>query len=419
MTVTFTPSSPNKVPIPARTRADIRQSQRLATALEQVSERLGKSTEAPKQPIPTPKETRHFCSNNIEDYLPDTFQAHEDWCSNPALIHVIQRIITNQSPPKTVEPFQWSMTNETKHHNANILQTFNYNVQKCIDSYPNSIINPGSEFRPINDLEKLYSKHPNWEFIQKNLKRGADMLGDEIIPPTSVQQENEEMIKYNNHKRARSNSQLLHQTVMDDINKGFSISLPIGTEKLLPEAMICPVGIVEQKSYTTSGHLETKQRLTHDQTFSILPQSTSVNDMTDLTRFPEMLYGWCLSRVIHQIVAFRTHFPDKRIIGIKRDFKSAYRRIHYDGKSAQQCLVSFDNSLIMMLRLCFGGAGCPPTWCSFGGMIVDLASQLLHTKEFEPTQTITRYTNKINTTVKRKTTSNIAQAQPMMFLPPP
>jgi hypothetical protein len=185
------------------------------------------------------------------------------------------------------------------------------------------------------------------------------------------------MIWYNNHKRARANTDLIHQTVLDDITKGFAVALPMGMEKILPDAMICLVGIIEQKSFTSAGLVETKQRLTHEQTFPILPESNSVNDRTDLLRFPEMLYGWCLSRVIHQIVAFRTYFATKRIAGIKGDFKSAYRRVHYDRTSAQQSIISFNNSLIMMLCLCFGGSGCPPTWCAVGEIIVDLANQLL------------------------------------------
>jgi hypothetical protein len=54
---------------------------------------------------------------------------------------------------------------------------------------------------------------------------------------------------------------------MDNITKSFSIALPIGIEQLLPDAVICPVRIVEQKSFTSKGNIEAKQQLTHDQLF--------------------------------------------------------------------------------------------------------------------------------------------------------
>jgi hypothetical protein len=67
------------------------------------------------------------------------------------------------------------------------------------------------------------------------------------------------MIRYNNHKLVRTNTDLIHKTVIDSITKRFAITFPIGTEKLLPDAMICLVGIIEQKSFTSKGMLETKQ----------------------------------------------------------------------------------------------------------------------------------------------------------------
>jgi hypothetical protein len=126
--------------------------------------------------------------------------------------------------------------------------------------------------------------------------------------------------------------------------------------------MICPVGIVTQKSRTVDGNFETKHHLTHDKTYTHLQESQSINNNTDLDKFPTMIYGWCLQRIIHIVIAMRLNHPKTPLLGIKGDFKSAYRRIHYNGTAAQQCKVSFSGHLIMMLRLCFGGAGCPPTW---------------------------------------------------------
>jgi hypothetical protein len=146
------------------------------------------------------REKIEFCPNDIDAYLPDTLQAEEDWCSDPAIITLLNNIISTQLPARSDAPFIWSMAEGAKKHNAAVLESYNIDVQKCIESHPDSIIKPESEFQPIQQLDQIYHRHPNWAFIRNTITNGANMLGNQIIPPTSCQQENEEMIRYNNHK---------------------------------------------------------------------------------------------------------------------------------------------------------------------------------------------------------------------------
>jgi hypothetical protein len=66
-----------------------------------------------------------------------------------------------------------------------------------------------------------------------------------------------------------------------------------------------------------------KERLTHDMSFSITGEGLSVNNRVDMSAYTEMVYGWCLSRVIHYIVALRGAHPGKRIYIAKYDFSDA------------------------------------------------------------------------------------------------
>jgi hypothetical protein len=110
------------------------------------------------------------------------------------------------------------------------------------------------------------------------------------------------MLEYNNHKKAKENHQLVVETVHKEVCKGWVLILPKKILPHLPYAMICPMGIVEQINYNLDGSITTKNRLTHDQTFTILRDSLSVNNITDLTKYPEMIYGFCASQIIHQAV---------------------------------------------------------------------------------------------------------------------
>jgi hypothetical protein len=47
--------------------------------------------------------------------------------------------------------------------------------------------------------------------------------------------------------------------------------------------------------------------------------------------YTEMIYGWCLMRIIHFIVALRLAYPNLPILIVKYDYSDAYRRVAQGG----------------------------------------------------------------------------------------
>jgi hypothetical protein len=148
--------------------------------------------------------------------------------------------------------------------------------------------------------------------------------------------------------------------------------------------MVCPLGLAEQFTISEMGEPLPKRRLTHDQTFTALSDSKSVNNLTDSSKFAELVYGFCLHRIIYQIISLRTSFPEDRIMLMKFDFAKAYRRIQYDGISSLRCMMVFDNYAFLQLRLSFGGMGCPASWFPVSELITDLANELLSNSAWNP-----------------------------------
>ena len=77
-----------------------------------------------------------------------------------------------------------------------------------------------------------------------------------------------------------------------------------------------------------------KLRLTHDLSFPGAFSTESINSRVDRERIEPIMFGHCLLRIIHQVVALREKYPDKKIFIRKEDLKSAYRRMHLESKSA-------------------------------------------------------------------------------------
>ena len=91
--------------------------------------------------------------------------------------------------------------------------------------------------------------------------------------------------------------------------------------------MVQPAGVVKQFSLQSDGARTLERRLTQDLSFPLMSPSASINKRIDMEAYVEMIYVWCLSRVIHFIVALWLAYPLLRIFIMKYDYSDAYRRV--------------------------------------------------------------------------------------------
>jgi hypothetical protein len=190
-------------------------------------------------------------------------------------------------------------------------------------------------------------------------------------------EENNALLAFNNHKKANDLPAIVEQSIQTDIAYGFAFPILIPAIEKIPQTMVCPLGIVQQTTLSANGTRTIKNRLTHDQTFCVLPDSESVNDLLDMDKYPELVYGHCLRRILYQIFALRQQYPSYRILVAKYDIKQAFRRVHYHGADAVKCLSVHNDLAIVQLRMRFGGSNCPTTWCSLSEITADLSNEIL------------------------------------------
>jgi hypothetical protein len=113
-----------------------------------------------------------------------------------------------------------------------------------------------------------------------------------------------------------------------------------------------------------------------------------VNKRIGIDLYAKMVYGWCLSRVVHFIMALRIAYLMTRILIVcKYDFSDAYRRITHLPLTVTQSIIIFANIAYIALRLTFGGLPNPPTWCAFLEMVTDLSNKIPLCPEWDPSIT--------------------------------
>lgn len=169
------------------------------------------------------------------------------------------------------------------------------------------------------------------------------------------------MLKRGNHESANAEPDIVNKLLLKDVHHGFSIPIPPKTVPLIAGALVQPFGLAQQFTLTELGKRVAKYRLTQNLSFSLSQKNCSVNPRIDMSQYNEMIYRWCLSRIIHYIVALCLAYPNQSILIAKYNYSDAYRGMVHAGKAAAQSIAVFDKVANVALCLTFGGSPNPPT----------------------------------------------------------
>jgi hypothetical protein len=260
---------------------------------------------------------------SVEDILP-TEQANPtnilpspDW-----LIKTIAEILAVEIPPPGDSPFIFDMTNEAAYHNSLVMRHYNNNITNIIDDNTHTILSYGSEFRPVQVLEKLLMHHPRWNKFSSIINNGS-VWPLRAISDDLRKERNHELIKRGNHRSAEVYNDQLQSILQKEVKQGWMVPIPTSYIIHLDNVEIAPVGIAHQWQAHEDGSRTSKFRLTHDQSFEA-SVGESLNKRVEKEQLEELYYGHSLMRLLHYIISVRIHYPTTKILIAKTDFKGAY-----------------------------------------------------------------------------------------------
>ena len=130
----------------------------------------------------------------------------------------------------------------------------------------------------------------------------------------------------------------LIKKVARDAKHGYALPIFKSIVKRIKGALVQPCRLAAQFTLTASGLWVLKDQLTQDLSFAITGPNTSINNQVDMSAYPEMIYGFCLLRLIQYIVALHLAFPDEKIFIANYNFSDVYRRISYSAAAAAQTM---------------------------------------------------------------------------------
>jgi hypothetical protein len=132
-----------------------------------------------------------------------------------------------------------------------------------------------------------------------------------------------------------------------------------------------------------------------------------------MSAYPEMIYGWCLSQILHDVIALWLAFPKTPILSAKYDYSDAYQRVAHSATAVAQTISTCNDFAYVYNRLTFGGSPNPPTWCNFSEIVTDLANEIGQCKNWDPQALRSPNQPVTPTPIRENQAVPVAQARPM------
>ena len=358
-----------------------RNMRRLHESLLENQKLLGKSNLSPPS-------NRNYLPNDVSRLFPSKISIPTlPPPKYPMSLKTILDIYNTVTPTPCASPFIHERSTEAAEKNSELIANFDFDLQKTFNAFPHSTISPGSEFRQAEVLEPLLRFHPFWPKIARELRDGATYTFKNPKPSDETRRaENEALITYGNHSSAKKRPEALIKVSQKDTIHGWAFPITFDCARRIRHGRFGPLGVAQHAGITEKGEIVMKDRLAHDQTFStgIAPSlNQAVDDSDDI----ELVYGWCIERLIHQIIALRLEFPDMKIFVCKFDWGAAYRQINGDGLLAANALTTdasgdFAN---VLTRLSFGGKTHPAMFSLYSEAACDVCNDLTEFTEWDHT----------------------------------
>ena len=194
------------------------------------------------------------------------------------LVQTIKEVVGTVEEDLNQGQFEFQDTLEAAQLNSEVLKKYEYNFEKAVAGENNSILTPGTEFRKVENIEKIWKHRENWEKIKSILINGCTYPLQNEQDEETRKKDLEAMVTRGNHKSALTPD---HRIVLEKIQKkevaqGFTFPITVECLMKLEGAAVIPMGVHDQWTVNEEGERFMKPRACHDASFPT-PSGYSVN----------------------------------------------------------------------------------------------------------------------------------------------
>ena len=212
------------------------------------------------------KETWKNQEGNKNKMTKDNRKEHGN--ENIKLMSIINEIINMPCRATEKLPFIFENMREAAKANAKTLQKNNWDVGEVLSQYIRTVMHPGIEFRPVEQLKKLLGQHKDWTKFKDIITKGAAYGFDEkkkYNKETRIANLHTS-IKRGNNKSALDPAQedFIRKNYQKEVTKGWMLPIPKEEVQKIKGAGVIPIGIAKQFTINKNVERVKKKRLMHD-----------------------------------------------------------------------------------------------------------------------------------------------------------
>ena len=338
------------------------------------------SRDATRREIETMRRVTKVMGKFLRSQLRTTIREGESW-----LVTTLRTL--REEPPTPLKrcDIKFENTDRAAMENSALLRTHGDDFQRLTEHQRDTILYPGSEFRSIETLHKIWRMHRDWLTIKESINEGCTYPCKEQPSEEERLQDIETFITRGNHPSALSgeNLEAVKKNYNKEVNKGWMIPIKIESLRGLKHARVTPIGVHPQWSIDEAGNRKLKRRIAHDCSFKP-PSGHSINNDIDADLLDECIYGQCIRRVLHGIHAMRLRHKTSRVLMSKVDLDAAYRRLHVHPRWAVTSCSIVDQIAYILTRVPFGVSAGPSRFSIVSEAFFDLIYDLLLDETWVP-----------------------------------
>ena len=141
-------------------------------------------------------------------------------------------------------------TEKAAAHNTKILENHDWDMEKAINAVNNTVLEPGSEFRPIVDLEQIFKHHEDWDKFKVIATEGVKYKfedEDEYDEETRAS-DVKHQIKTGNNKSAKTKEMepIIQKNYTKEVERGWMTPFLKSSVEKIKKISIIPIGNAKQ-----------------------------------------------------------------------------------------------------------------------------------------------------------------------------
>jgi len=335
-------------------------------------------------PTPTPTDPEH----RDVPAIPKPKTNHFDWPDN--LIERIKKVMGTPCSTPTASEFRFEISEEAMQHNLEVLDKYEFDLGKALDTQHDSPLGPGMEFRPTDVLHEIFGLHPLWNRMEAILKNGSKWPLTEISEDDRAK-DLQEALTFSNHKGAASKPALLKKLISKDVKYGYSLPLPLDSITKVKGLVMAPMNIMAQNTIDEHGRIVPKDRLTIPTIKVGFGAVRALQSTAASRRSSSKRHGMAFA-FVGSSTGLSPHDKNIQITKFSQQ-KSTTNRLTVAASSTSHFATALtmttqlpdDAAALITLRLTFGGAPCPFEWGAISEIICDLANELVQCEDWDPT----------------------------------